>query len=435
MLTPHHIQSFLRIITVAKAQLIDVIMNTDIQYLHDFTHPANQACIAIARELGKILDVSYLGLLMPSLFGVPSSEYTTSSYIEDDLLLHDLILSDCNTRIIHIPDVLENAQEDGVLKHNSLRFGQPLPLSGSEQRRLLSRDVTVKANYDALKARRAFKLDGDTVGAAFARLIHGLREGGARKSGTEHDSGAEANEAIMAFHEYLETLDPAIRKQLLEAHKFDRYTRDTPEALSVDMLWGRLARPEKANYRDSMYCVQIIADRLEEILNQNTWLYDLVSYWGDAPTKLSELNADVIESRIRMNTALPLLKTHFCYGDSGDLGLLSILVQVIKKNRDFILCKDDVVYFAKQHAILMSQNQDTTNIVLLLKQITVNYDKTFISALLDELTVDEREKFERATATGAEGFSFEKEDRPYFFQRKRDESKDETSERKHARIF
>lgn len=479
MLTQRHIQSFLKMITVAKAQLIDfkpacwahqiearlalfymeqyllsqgkdiekewivffkgrwdnALVNTDTQYLHDLTNPANQACIAIARELGKILNVSYLGLLMPSLLDVPASDYTTSSYMENDLLWHDLILSDCNTRIIHIPDVLENAQEDGLLKHNSLRFGQAIPLSESEQSRLLSRDVTVKAHYDALKARIAFKLNGDTVGAALARLIHGLRDGGVQGSGKEKDSGAEANEAIMVFHEYLETLDPTIKKQLLEAHTFDRYTGPRPEAYSVEMLWGRLARPDHTDYTETIFCVQIIATRLEDILNQNTWLFDLVSYWGDAPTKLSELNADVMESRVIMNTALPLLKTHPGYGDSRDVGLLSTLVKIIKENRDFILCKEDAVYFAKQHAILMSRDQDTTSIASLLRQINVDYDKTFISEILGELTVDEREKFERATAPGVESLRFAKEDPPCFFQRKRADSKDESSERKHARIF
>jgi hypothetical protein len=133
-----------------------VLKNTDAQYLHDFTSPANQACIEIARELGRIRNVPFLLLLMPTLQAVEATNYLTSSYTDDDLSLQDLLLSDENDHLMHIPDILDGAQEDGILKHNSLFLTlegrhEVKVLSLPETNRLLSRSKEVKDAYEALQ--------------------------------------------------------------------------------------------------------------------------------------------------------------------------------------------------------------------------------------------------------------------------------------------
>ena len=403
-----------------KRRWKNALINTDIQYLHDVTNPANQACVNIARALGKLLDRPYLGLLMPTLLEVSAADYTTSSYIEDDLLLTDLILNDSNNRIIHLSDVLANAQVDGILKYNFLVKDKVKTLSETEKSRFLSRDSTVGAHYQALKIRVEFKVEGDTVGAALTRLIQGLRDGGSKKTKQEEDSGHLANQAIVEFHEYVETLDATIREQLMKASKYDRFGAARPELLTVETLWGKLSCDKQYKFQSTHFCVELIANGFEEILKENPWLYDLVSYWGDASTTLSELNAAVVETRAIMESALPHLEQHVCYGEARDSILLNTILEEISVNHNFLLSKDDVVYFVKQYVLLVNQQQNIIKISEVLKQIAKSYPEIFMPGVLDKLDGNEKRCFRALTGIGIADLEFEDPALPHcFFQRKR----------------
>ena len=384
----------------------DIVKSRDIHYLHDFVNPANMACISVARELSRIRGTPYLGLLMPSLLDISTDSYLTSSYSED-VLLPDIILSDCNTRIIHIRDVLDCSQDDGWLKHNSLFLGEIKKLSPSEINRFLSRDKTIQDTYDALLSRVNFKLYGDTVGAALKRLIQSLRAGGVKAKGlnVDYDSGREANEGILVFHEYLETLDPEIRLQLMSASKFDRYrpNQPSPETISIGMLWQQLARPKEANYADSTYCVELTADGLEEVLAENPGLYELVSYSGGAAASLSDLNAAVTATKKVMDIALPTLQKHACYGDAKNDELCIELAGIFEARKDFVLDKDDIVYFVKQFYAFIAR-KDPSVIGSLLKHIRASYKSALIYEALAEVTREERRAFIHLTGYGVTPF-------------------------------
>lgn len=387
-----------------------IMSNRDIHYLHDFMNPANSACISIAHELGRLKSSPYLAILLPSLCDVPKESYLTSSYT-DEVLLSDIVLSDSNTRIIHIPDVLDFSQEDGRLKHNSLFLGKTRVLTASEQERCLSRHKTVRDAFDALQARVRFKLYGDTVGAAINRLIQNLRNGGVKKKGhkADLDSGDAANEGILEFHEYLQTLAPAIRQQLMSASKFDRFGQATPEVLSIGMLWDRLARPEekdytKKTYEQTIYCVELIASRLEEVLNENPNLYDLMSYEGEALMSVAKINADVIETRDAMSIALPSIESHACYGQAKDEELCIELTGIILSARDFYLNKDDIVYFAKQYMAFINRGGSDSAIGHLLRHVRQSHGSDLIGEAITELSVEERAAFIRLTGYGLTPF-------------------------------
>lgn len=136
-----------------------MIKNSNMQYLHDFTNPANEVCITIAKILARFARKSYLEILIPDLSRTPPEEYLTSSYTEDDIDLKVLILSDSSRHIIHVGDVLESSQDDGVLKCNYLIDKKVIKLSPSERARLLSRHSSVRAAFDALQARKKFKFE------------------------------------------------------------------------------------------------------------------------------------------------------------------------------------------------------------------------------------------------------------------------------------
>ena len=333
------------------------VQNTDIQYLHDFTHPANTACIAIAKYLGELLHRPYLVLLMPTLKDVDCDEYLTSSYNEE-LELSEIILSDCNKRIIHVLDVLDSAQEDGQLKHNSLFHGQVKCLSDTERNKVLSRHSCIKEAYDAVQARAHFKWFGETVGAYLHRLIEGLRDGGAHGLGEEFNSGVDANVAILVFSEYLETLSDDTKDALMRAMKFDRFQyMANPTSISIEMLWGRLARPNDKNYKEATYCVQLIANQLAEILENNPFLYDLLSYEGDAVENFSTLQAAFVEKRENIDQHLKSMTKHVFYGEAPENRLYIDLLINIQRDVDFVLSMSEIALLADQYALAKEQNR------------------------------------------------------------------------------
>lgn len=314
------------------------IQTSNCQYLHDFKNPANSLCISLAMALSATTDKNYLCLLMPSLEKVAASDYLTSSYMDDDIKLKDIILSDCKQRIINIPDVVDSAQEDGLLKHNSLFVQRIKALSIEEIHRLLSRHPSVEAAVTSLNARVLYKMEGDTVGAALTRLIKGLRMGGVRTqtnyasaemNATDFNSGMDANTAIVAFAQYLETLDPETKKQLMSTGKVDRYAASgLIEKHTVATAWGRLSQPNTKRNQDVIYCVEMIANFLEEILTANPGLYDLVSYQGSALGNIAQLTEAAIQANLLMKAELATIQAHYCYGPDTHEFKMQVLEQI-----------------------------------------------------------------------------------------------------------
>lgn len=374
------------------------IQDTNCQYLHDFTSPANTVCIMIASTLSKILTKNSLCLLMPSLKKVPSDHYLTSSYTDEDISMRDIILSDSNQRIINVPDVLDSAQEDGILKHNSLVNGRIRRLTLSERTRLHSRHPSVTTAFNALTARISYKYDGDTVGAALNRLIIGLTTGGIHEldrneyeadefNATEHNAGTDANLAILTFGEYLETLDPETKNKLLSAGKTDRYTSDSVERITIAQSWTRLSAPEKQEDKimHERYCVKLIAIDLREILDANPELYDLVSYQGQALGDLTKLSEDVVDATKKMNECLSVLQTHYCY-DKNDPALAKDLLQEIRTTRLPLTVKEFQL-FIQMH--LSAPNHST-----LTRQIDQAFKNNFYSKNeYKKLSAEEQEHY------------------------------------------
>lgn len=376
-----------QLLTFFKERWMLVVKSTNIQYLHDLGNPANIACIAIARELGRIADAPFLGMLMPTLLEVSPESYVTSSYTEE-LLLTDLILSDCNTRLIHIPDTLDSSQEDGLLRHNSLFDGKARLLSTNERNRLLSRDPSVQHAYDALQTRVVFKYEGQTLGAAVKRLIRGLEGGGVKQRGEELDSGAVANLAIAEFSDYLKTLHREKRGLLLAKGHLDPYRRHKN---TVGMCWSRLSRPKDSKYKDTTYCVELIAKDLDRILDQNPDLFETNSYEGETAAVQVELNADIVATRAEMESALPLVQRHLCY--EGTENALNEFVSMIfyQHAGGFSLSKADIVYFSKKYVELQDEHAFITHLPVLLRNLYRSNPYELSTEIMGELNPHERE--------------------------------------------
>ena len=90
------------------------------------------------------------------------------------------------------------------------------------------------------------------------RLVNALRAGGAHGGhGEELNSGSQANEGISEFSEYWEKIPTAIRSE---------YLRLYPE---LNDALGRLFRPRDRDYRDVTFCVELIAEAIDNIITSN----------------------------------------------------------------------------------------------------------------------------------------------------------------------
>lgn len=324
------------------------LRNTDAQYFYDTTNPANQMCVAIAKMLGRFQNKPYLLFLIPTLSTVPAAAYFASSY-EDELNFKQLILSDDATRMIHIPEVLEFAEQDGVLKHASHFNGKRGDLSIAEESRLLARHPSVENYYHALRDKLNFQMYGETAGAYLARLISGLREGGALGSGAEFITGAEANVAISDFSVFLESLTKSKKKKLLNAGKTDRWRDGVVKYFSIGQSWTLLensSKEKEAEDQDEAYCVELIANDLEEILNANPMLYLFMPFQQEGVCTLASFDEAVTQSKQTMLQDLNTSKVHRYYGVVGnDMFALDVLSKIVRDTA-FYLKHSDMVYVA-----------------------------------------------------------------------------------------
>lgn len=326
------------------------LKNTDAQYFHDTQNPANLMCIEIAKTLGRLQDKAYLLFLIPTLSMVPAFAYVASSYEDDDLEFNQLMLSDNATRMIHIPEVLEFSEQDGVLKHGALVNGGRCDLTIAEENRLLARHPSVDDYYHAVRDKINFQLHGESAGAYIARLIKGLRAGGSLGSGSETLTGHEANTAIVDFSNFLDSLTEETRNKIFEASKFERWLSDTPEYVSIGQSWAFLKDPLQASdggEQEITYCVELIADGLEEILAENPTLYQLMSLDQEGVSTLTSFEEAVAQCKTTMLGALHTSEAHRYYGLEGDEKLALDVLSKVSRDRAFNLDYADIAYVAR----------------------------------------------------------------------------------------
>lgn len=412
------------------------IQDSDLQYLHDFTNPANSAYHGLAKDLEKHLKKPCLAILMSSLSKVPTDAYISWSYASQDLKLESLLLSDDNLRLFDIADVLETAVGDGQLFHCSLKDRKPILLTNQERNRLISRHPLVKEASDAIQALVNVKFYGGTLGAALHRLSYRLLEGGEDRNGSSHIAGSDSNEAIAEFYEFLNTLNKATRKLLLNARVEDNFEQENRQN-TVRKLWSKLSKPQttvacqltkistvtgtsgKFFQKDTIilcrgkfyyynfltetrskalvlhplqkntllmmfskmkidvikncgkkelrlikgilgrdpqgpqkttFCVEMIAQQIDQALDNNPQLYEIDAYTGETGERLVAKKAAVSNALEAMKKGLEKTTQHKAYHQEGDDRLRMHLFEAIEEDRSFVLELEDIVYLAEYYA-------------------------------------------------------------------------------------
>jgi hypothetical protein len=242
----------------------------------------NQFCIDLAKALYPIpktekeIDELPEGkgpyfILMPSL---KASKDVVGSNIHN-LLLQQFILGYGEEIYIPLEPILERAaiSDNGEFEHY-VSLGQDYPkLSEEELQRFKHHSTIIKEYIFAIEMLNGFRIKGEGLGAHLLRLVNALRAGGAHggSDGQEFNAGSQANIGILVFSAYWEKIPAEIKSE---------YLRQCP---GLNEAIGRLFRPRNADYGSTIYCVEIIADTIDSIIQNHNYLHNL---WYNLNEKL-----------------------------------------------------------------------------------------------------------------------------------------------------
>ncbi len=323
------------------------IMGSDIQYVAGLNNPANLICIDVAKVIASIVRKPYLLLLMPTLQVIPAESYITSPYTEEELNLYELIISDDHQRLIHVVDVLDFAKDDGELKYNSLFGDESRLLTESEHTRLRNRHLAVNQYFLALQDKLNYTLHGENAGAAIMRLINGLREGGKQKKGSEFIAADDSNIAIVEFKLFLDRLNKKTRKLVLDTGITERRHVDIPQFFTIRQDWNSLTTLTKTARNSTRFCVEVIANSLEEVKKENSALHQITPFGPHVMNHLAQLNSNIVYSKDQMIAALITTERYPYYYDGYNSNLALQLCSKISKVNSFHLETCEIVYIAE----------------------------------------------------------------------------------------
>ncbi len=225
----------------------------------------NQLCIDIAKEISPLPESSegindledragpYF-LLMPSL-DKDKDVYGNNIHL---LNLHEFILSDGEHTVIPIVECLRQAtlSDHGVLRHMcEINNSYPI-LSVGEIRRLQQHSTNVNQTYQVALRFNHFRLHGPDLPAKLTRLASFLRSGGVHASGSEYNAGEASNVGIAEFYQYWDGLSKFEKDQFCELY---------PE---IRDILGRLFRPKDAAYVEVSFCVELLANSLDTLVQR-----------------------------------------------------------------------------------------------------------------------------------------------------------------------
>jgi ankyrin repeat protein len=218
-----------------------------LHYQYDPFFSFNAACLALAAFCAKGLNQSCASILYPDLLEA-TCRITGNSIVDLDTaphlppLLPTAVLSECGKYFIEIDVCFEEAIKNGdaVLRHTqkltTLENKHVMaPLSAKEIEIVTSHNRYAAKLYEAIKEMHRCQFASPTVGAWIAALIAGLRDGGAYSTslkfriGRANNAGLQANESILAFFNFIDSLPDAIREELQkmrsDRHSFDALMR------------------------------------------------------------------------------------------------------------------------------------------------------------------------------------------------------------------
>jgi len=243
------------------------IRHTSAAYTEPRYSETNVLCLKIAKILAPLPDnedeINNIAtptgpyfVLMPTLVAFQDISMTNIH----NYSLHQIMLSDDGKLFIPIHDCIkmgkDNAEGLTHLCANPADVDQYAPLTQRELKAIAEHSAWAKQALDAVLAlQRAKRVRGDDFASQLRGLVIALKGGGVHGAGQEEDSAAVANTGIISFFNFWDSLSPDIQQM---------YFASYPE---LQEYFGRLRRPDDADYREVIYCVDLISNRIESIID------------------------------------------------------------------------------------------------------------------------------------------------------------------------
>jgi hypothetical protein len=270
------------------AERWEQIRGTNLAYSHAPNNNLNALCLTLAKAIALLTGSNSNKLLMPTI----TNNGVTSTL--DTLEVHEFILNDDDTQFIEILSTLEQAIGDGKLKRYDEQNNKHIPLTPTEEERLINHSMESKAYYNELKKVADLKNKGKSIGAYMTRLVTELNLGGAHggKDGTEGKAGVDAFNAITDFHDILQVITPAERKFIFECSALALTVAKSFQTiwfrlLSRAVIEGKMQLPEaelseivkhlssEENASNQEPCAELMAGNIEQIVEANKKLFDI----------------------------------------------------------------------------------------------------------------------------------------------------------------
>ncbi len=290
------------------------IRNSFMCYTQSGQNLVNSLCLDLAKKLAPLpededdYDALNLGdgpyfLLMPSL-KVSEDVYGNNIH---HLAMHQFVLSDGEQLFIPLAECLKQSSisDAGEFMHLASESGEYPRLTATEITRVSSHSNLVVEYYQALVNYNHSRVYGDGLGAHLQRLGIALRAGGvhAGNGGTEYNAGGDANAGIAEFFEYWSTLSFEQQEQFYGSYQ------------SLREVVGRLLNPTADVYQDAVYCVEILAGKIDGIINDcHLNAQTLTQLQARVAAKQQEFNAAIgradyqqLPSKAKSPKILPLI--------------------------------------------------------------------------------------------------------------------------------
>lgn len=241
------------------------ILNSPLCYTVNRPYAMNDICISLARLCDPD---SVCTLLMPSVI----SEDIYGNEL-NNLSIGQFILSDDKKTFISISDIIDTAftrslDSEAQIYLTTTASGESRPLSATEMRRLGTIHQSLENICNQFREKNFFSRlmdrNKDKLYKKLAALRNGLRAGDVHHGGEEMNAGAAANEAIVRFREYYESLSKT-RQAQLRAYAGNGRT--------LGQIFDVIFRnPEEVDTNDGtsvIYCMYLVGDQLEYIITAN----------------------------------------------------------------------------------------------------------------------------------------------------------------------
>lgn len=349
------------------------IRNTPLDYTHNPDNIINRLCIELANALEPLpktpeeIDELKAGygpyfLLMPSL----EAGIDIAGRNIHQLQLHQFILSDDERLPIPLQDCLDYAVTQ-ELKHivckNPDEPDYPL-LSSNEVERIANHSAAVRNYLHVLVGLWKEKKEGVGLGIQLGKLIEALRKGGKKRAellatgnvqipegesgetlrkraGDEYNAGAEANEGIMAFSTYWNQFTPEQLEQFDQ--QYPNFEINGARHDGLINLVGRLLRPASDDYKNEIFCVDLIADGFEL----------LAEHYHIASLTLSELEESCRAKSAELEIALADFEKHPLLPSKAKFSKILALVFQLPIEKQRIIFRhsesSDALMYALEH--------------------------------------------------------------------------------------